>query len=97
MAKGGSRSLDAGYDTPRIAYLLSGLPVEILGRTRSDRVMRRTAPSREEFFLAHPKGGRLPEQGGEFVFGARGRPSWSPTPAFTARPPSRRGTGCTRG
>ncbi|MYX77649.1 transposase, partial [Streptomyces sp. SID3915] len=41
--------LDAGYDAPRIAHLLSGLPVEVLGRTRSDRVMRRPAPSREEF------------------------------------------------
>ncbi|MEU0002539.1 NF041680 family putative transposase [Streptomyces microflavus] len=61
--------LDAGYDAPRIAYLLSGLPVEILGRTRSDRVMRRPAPSREEFLLAHPKGGRPPKHGGEFVFG----------------------------
>lgn len=61
--------LDAGYDAPRIAYLLSGLPVEILGRTRSDRVMRRPAPSREEFLLANPKGGRPPKHGGEFVFG----------------------------
>nr|WP_316785183.1 transposase [Streptomyces sasae] len=61
--------LDAGYDAPRIYYLLSGLPVEVLGRTRSDRVMRRPAPSREEFFRAHPKGGRLPKHGGEFVFG----------------------------
>ncbi|WP_373317118.1 NF041680 family putative transposase [Streptomyces sulfonofaciens] len=61
--------LDAGYDAPRIAHLLAGLPVEILGRLRSDRVMRRPAPSREEFFLANPKGGRLLEHGGEFVFG----------------------------
>ncbi|WP_371793396.1 NF041680 family putative transposase [Streptomyces sp. NBC_01471] len=61
--------LDAGYDAPRIAHLLSGLPVEVLGRTRSDRVMRRPAPSREEFLLANPKGGRPPKHGGEFVFG----------------------------
>jgi hypothetical protein len=61
--------LDAGYDAPRIAPLLSGLPVEVLGRTRSDRVMRRPAPSREEFLLANPKGGRPPKHGGEFVFG----------------------------
>lgn len=40
--------LDAGYDAPRIAHLLSGPPVDVLGRTRSDRVMRRPAPSREE-------------------------------------------------
>lgn len=61
--------LDAGYDAPRIAHLLAGLPVEILGRLRSDRVMRRPTPSREEFQLAHPKGGRPPKHGGEFVFG----------------------------
>ncbi|RAJ46769.1 DDE superfamily endonuclease [Streptomyces sp. KhCrAH-43] len=61
--------LDAGYDAPRIARLLSGLPVDVLGRTRSDRVMRRPAPSREEFLLANPKGGRPPKHGGEFVFG----------------------------
>ncbi|MFJ2634265.1 NF041680 family putative transposase [Streptomyces sp. NPDC087422] len=59
---------DAGYDAPRIAYLLDGLPVEVLGRTRSDRVMRRPAPSWEEFYRAHPKGGRLPKHGKEFRF-----------------------------
>ncbi|WP_415925427.1 transposase [Streptomyces sp. ME19-01-6] len=47
--------LDAGYDAPRIAHLLAGLPIEILGRLRSDRVMRRPAPSRNEFHLANPQ------------------------------------------
>ncbi|GAA3503484.1 hypothetical protein GCM10019016_127390 [Streptomyces prasinosporus] len=61
--------LDAGYDAPRIAHLLGDLPVEILGRLRSDRVMRRRAPSREQFHLANPKGGRPSKHGGEFVFG----------------------------
>ncbi|MFK4188926.1 NF041680 family putative transposase [Streptomyces sparsogenes] len=56
--------LDAGYDAPRIA-LLAGLPVEILGRLRSDRVMRRPTPPR----VYDPKGGRPPKHGGEFVFG----------------------------
>lgn len=60
--------LDAGYDAPRIAYLLSGLPVEVLGRTHSDRVMPRPTPSREEFLRSNPKGGRPPKHGGEFVF-----------------------------
>ncbi|MFF1422788.1 transposase [Streptomyces sp. NPDC058280] len=32
---------DAGYDAPRIAHLLDGLPVEVLGRLRSDCVMRK--------------------------------------------------------
>lgn len=66
---GGDPDVLIVLDAPRIAHLLSGLPVEILGRTRSDRVMRRPAPSREEFHLANPKGGRPPKHGGEFVFG----------------------------
>ncbi|SMF78313.1 transposase [Streptomyces sp. Amel2xC10] len=41
--------LDAGYDTPHIAHLRDNLPVEILGRLRSAHVMRRPAPSHEEF------------------------------------------------
>ncbi|MEV0537898.1 NF041680 family putative transposase [Kitasatospora sp. NPDC050463] len=61
--------LDAGYDAPRIHHLLSGLPVQVLGRLRSDRVMRRPAPTRAEFALANPGGGRPPKHGGEFVFG----------------------------
>ncbi|WP_323188038.1 NF041680 family putative transposase [Streptomyces sp. NBC_01264] len=61
--------VDAGYDAPRLAHLLADLPLEILGRTRSDRVMRRPAPSREEFHRDHPAGGRPPRHGGEFVFG----------------------------
>lgn len=61
--------LDAGYDAPRTAHLLAGLPVEIPGRLRSDHVMRRPAPSRTEFAMASPLGGRPPEHGGEFVFG----------------------------
>lgn len=73
--------LDAGYDAPRIAHLLDGLPVEILGRLRSDRVMRRPTPSREKFHLANPKGGRPPKHGGEFVFGDSA--TWGPEQAVT--------------
>jgi hypothetical protein len=40
--------LDAGYDALRIAHLLADPPVEILGRMRSDHVLRR--PSH----LVHP-------------------------------------------
>ncbi|WP_326680931.1 NF041680 family putative transposase [Streptomyces sp. NBC_01237] len=57
--------LDSGYDAPRIAHLLAGLPVQILGRLRSDRVMRRPTPPR----VYDPKGGRPPKHGGKFVFG----------------------------
>ncbi|GGU46527.1 hypothetical protein GCM10010244_85400 [Streptomyces coeruleorubidus] len=54
--------LDAGCDAPRIAHLLNDLPVEILGRLRSDRVMRRPTPPR----VYDPKGGRPPKHGDEF-------------------------------
>lgn len=33
---------DAGYDAPRLAFL----PVAVLGRMRSDRVLRRATPPR---------------------------------------------------
>ncbi|MBT2381528.1 hypothetical protein AMK21_10280 [Streptomyces sp. CB00316] len=57
--------LDAGYAAPRIAHLLCGLPIEILGWLRSGRVMRRPTPLR----VYDPKAGRPPKHGGEFVFG----------------------------
>jgi len=56
--------LDAGYDVQRLSFLLTDLPVELLGRLCSDRVMRRPAPPR----IDDPKGGRPPKYGGEFVF-----------------------------
>jgi DDE superfamily endonuclease len=37
---------DAGYDVTRLAYLLKDLPVELLGRLRSDRVLYFPAPPR---------------------------------------------------
>jgi hypothetical protein len=37
---------DAGYDVTRLAWLLAGLPVELLGRLRSDRVLCLPAPPR---------------------------------------------------
>ncbi len=36
--------LDAGYDVTRLACLLTDLPVELLGRVRSDRVCHFPAP-----------------------------------------------------
>ncbi|MGW1290845.1 transposase [Streptomyces sp. NPDC001118] len=57
--------LDAGYDAPRIAHMLGDLLVEVLGRLRSDRVMRRPTPLR----VSDPKGGQPPKHGGEFGFG----------------------------
>ncbi len=37
---------DSGYDLTRLAWLLDGLPVEVMGRLRSDRVMYFPAPQR---------------------------------------------------
>jgi hypothetical protein len=37
---------DAGYDIPRLAFLLTDLPVDLLGRLRSDRVMALPPPPR---------------------------------------------------
>ncbi|WP_329307602.1 transposase [Streptomyces sp. NBC_01260] len=56
--------VDAGYDVPRLAFLLKDLPVQVLGRMRSDRVLRRSVPPREPGVR-----GRPPRHGGEFAFG----------------------------
>ncbi|MEV6653718.1 transposase [Streptomyces sp. NPDC051219] len=53
--------LDAGYDAPRIAHFLGDLPVEVLGRTRSDRVMRGAGPA----LRLRPQGRAPPKHGGE--------------------------------
>jgi len=56
--------MDAGYDAARLAWLLRDLPVRILARMRSDRVLRRPAPP-----PLPGRRGRLPRHGGEFIFG----------------------------
>jgi hypothetical protein len=38
---------DAGYEPARLAWLLGDLPVQVLGRLRSDRVLRQPPPARE--------------------------------------------------
>jgi hypothetical protein len=52
---------DAGYDLGRLAYALSDLPVQVLGRLRNDRVLRLPAPPRRP-----GTNGRPPKHGGEF-------------------------------
>ncbi|MCG3041250.1 transposase [Streptomyces sp. S1A] len=54
--------LDAGYDAPHLSYALRDLPVEVMARLRSDRVMYRDAGP------AHPtaKGGRPRKHGARF-------------------------------
>ncbi len=55
---------DAGYDGARLALLLDDLPVRVLVRMRSDRVLRRPAPPREPGTK-----GRTKRHGTEFIFG----------------------------
>lgn len=81
---------DAGYDAPRMAHLLDGLPVEVLGRMRSDRVMRRQAPSLKEYALSYPQGGRRPKHGKEFRFAKPD--TWGDPDAETVQVTDRYGT-----
>lgn len=58
---------DAGYDGPRLAYLLADLPISVLVRMRSDRVLRRASSSGPPQTAGRPR-----RHGGEFVFGDPG-------------------------
>jgi DDE superfamily endonuclease len=59
---------DAGYDGPRLAFLLADLPVVVLVvvlvRMRSDRVLRRATPTHLPGTVGRPR-----RHGEEFVFG----------------------------
>jgi hypothetical protein len=66
---------DAGYDVPRLAYQLSDLPVELLGRLRSDRVMQLPAPPRRPGAMGRPR-----KHGGEL---ALADPATWPVPLVT--------------
>jgi len=72
--------LDSGYDLTRLAWLLDGLPVEVTGRLRSDRVMHCAAPPLPA--RPAPSGGRRPRHGHKLAFGDPG--TW-PEPAVTTR------------
>jgi len=52
---------DSGYDLSRLAWLLRGLPVEVAGRLRSDRVMYFPVPARPA--RSAGRGGRPPRHG----------------------------------
>jgi DDE superfamily endonuclease len=67
--------VDAGYDPMRLAYQLTGLPVEILGRLRSDRVLHFPVPARQP-----GTNGRPPRHGRQF---ALCDPAAWPEPAVT--------------
>jgi hypothetical protein len=81
--------VDAGYDVPRLAFLLKDLPVQVLGRMRSDRVLRRAVPTRAPGTL-----GRPPRHGGEFVFGDPA--TWNTPDAATVTPTRLYGTATAR-
>ena len=67
---------DAGYDVTRLAWLLKDLPVEVLGRLRSDRVLHFPAPSARR----DGKPGRPPRHGEELKLAEE--KTW-PAPAVT--------------
>jgi hypothetical protein len=66
---------DSGYDGPRLAFLLADLPVQVLVRLRSDRVLAFPAPPR----LPGTRG-RSARHGARFMFAD---PATWPTPAHT--------------
>ena len=73
---------DAGYDVTRLAWLLADLPVELLGRLRSDRVMQQSAPPRRPGTLGRPR-----KHGGEL---ALDDPATWPAPQVTTSTPTSR-------
>jgi DDE superfamily endonuclease len=74
---------DAGYDITRLAWLLTGLPLQLCGRLRSDRVLYFPAPARRR----DGKPGRPPRHGS--LFRLAGERTW-PAPAVTASTPTAR-------
>ena len=66
---------DAGYDAPRLSFLLGDLPVQVLGRLRSDRVMQLPAPPRPPHTMGRPR-----RHGGEL---ALADPATWPAPQIT--------------
>lgn len=88
---------DAGYDITRLAYVLADLPVELVGRIRSDRVLRLPKPPR-----LPGTNGRPPKHGSEI---ALDKPATWPTRSTprAPRPPATgsrsrpAGTGSTHG
>ncbi|MFI8834964.1 hypothetical protein ACIGPN_28690 [Streptomyces afghaniensis] len=78
--------MDSGYDVQRLSFLLADLPVELLGRLRSNPVI---APAHTTEGL-RPEGAGGSEQGGEFVFGQPD--SWGEPDVRTVTETERYGT-----
>jgi len=73
---------DAGYDVTRLAWLLADLPVDLLGRLRSDRVMQLPAPPPRPGTRGRPR-----KHGGEL---ALSDPATWPDPQVTTSTPTSR-------
>jgi hypothetical protein len=67
--------MDSGYDVTRLAFVLADLPVEVLGRIRSDRVLRLPKPPRLPGTIGRPL-----KQGPEIAFDT---PATWPEPVHT--------------
>jgi DDE superfamily endonuclease len=76
---------DAGYDPMRLAFALADLPVEVLGRLRSDRVLQFPVPARQP-----GTNGRPPRHGRQFALADRA--TWPPPPVMTTTETTRYGT-----
>jgi DDE superfamily endonuclease len=77
---------DAGYDITRLAFLLAGLPVQLVGRLRSDRVLYFPPPSARR----DGRPGRRPRHGSEFRLADEA--SWPHPSAATVTATTRYGT-----
>jgi hypothetical protein len=79
---------DAGYDVTRLSYLLADMPVELLGRLRSDRVMQLPAPPRQPGSMGRPR-----KHGCELALADPA--TWPAPPITTSTVTSRYGTAVT--
>ena len=77
---------DAGYDVTRLAFLLADLPVEVLGRLRSDRVLYFPAPPGRR----DGRPGQPARHGGEFRLASSA--TWPDPAAVTVTETTRYGT-----
>jgi DDE superfamily endonuclease len=76
---------DAGYDPMRLACRLADLPVEVLGRLRSDRVLHFPVPPRQPGTQGRPR-----RHGGEFALADPA--TWPAPPIMTTTATTRYGS-----